>query len=67
MQETQVWVGMIPWRRAWLPTPVFLAGEFRGQTSPAGYSLWGGKESDITEQLALSLFRHIRNPLLIFP
>ena len=34
---------------------------------PAGYSLWGGKESDITEQLALSLFRHIRKPLLIFP
>ena len=64
MQETQVWVGMIPWRRAWLPTPVFLPGEFRGQTSPAGYSLWGGKDSDITEQLALSLFRHIRKPLL---
>ena len=21
------WVGKIPWRRAWLPTPVFLPGE----------------------------------------
>ena len=21
------WVGMIPWRRAWQPTPVFLPGE----------------------------------------
>ena len=25
------WVGKIPWRREWLPTPVFLAGEFHGQ------------------------------------
>ena len=21
------WVGMIPWRRAWQPTPVFLPGQ----------------------------------------
>ena len=21
------WVGKIPWRRAWLPTPVFLPGD----------------------------------------
>ena len=25
------WVGKIPWRREWLPTPVFLLGEFHGQ------------------------------------
>ena len=25
------WVGKIPWRREWLPTPVILPGEFRGQ------------------------------------
>ena len=25
------WVGKIPWRRAWQPTPVFLPGESRGQ------------------------------------
>ena len=25
------WVGMIPWRREWLPTPVFLPREFHGQ------------------------------------
>ena len=24
------WVGKIPWRREWLPTPVFLPGEFHG-------------------------------------
>jgi len=22
------WVGKLPWRRAWQPTPVFLPGEF---------------------------------------
>ena len=35
------WVGMIPWRRAWQPTPVLLPGEFHGQRSPVGYSPWG--------------------------
>ena len=29
------WVGKIPWRRAWLPTPVFLPGEFHGWRSLA--------------------------------
>ena len=43
------WVGKIPWRRAWQPTPVFLPGKFHGQRSLAGYSLWGCKESDATE------------------
>ena len=27
------WIGKIPWRRAWQPTPVFLPGELQGQTS----------------------------------
>ena len=44
-------VGDIPRRREWQPTPVFLPGEFRGQRSLAGYSSWGRKESDMTEQL----------------
>ena len=26
-----------PWRREWLPTPVFLPGKFCGQKSLAGY------------------------------
>ena len=42
------WVGKIPWRREWLPTPVFLPREFHGL-----YSSWGRKESDMTEQLSL--------------
>ena len=43
------WVGKIPWRRAWQPTPVFLPGESHGQRSLAGYSLWTHKEPDTTE------------------
>ena len=49
------WVGKAPWRRKWQPTPVFLPGEFHGQRSLEGYSPWGCKESDRTEQLTLSL------------
>ena len=33
-----LWVGKIPWRRKWQPTPVFLPGEPHGQRSLAGYS-----------------------------
>ena len=32
------WVGKILWRKEWLPTPVFLPGEFHGQRNLAGYS-----------------------------
>ena len=46
------WVGKIPWRRAWQPTPVFLLGESPGQRSLAGYSPWGHKELDTTERLS---------------
>ena len=34
------WVGKIPWRRAWQPTPVFLPRECHGRRSLAGYSPW---------------------------
>ena len=47
-----VWVGKIPWRRKWLPTPVFLSGKFQGPRSLAGYSPWGRKESDMTEHVS---------------
>ena len=43
------WVGKIPWRRAWQPTPVFLPGESHGQRSLVGYSPCGHKELDTTE------------------
>ena len=45
------WVGKIPWRRKWQPTPVFLPGESHGRRGLAGYSPWGRKESDMTERL----------------
>ena len=43
------WVGKIPWRREWQPTPVFLPGESYEQRTRVGYSPWGLKESDTTE------------------
>ena len=45
------WIGKIPWRRKWQPTPVLLPGKFQGQRSLIGYSPWDCKESDMTEQL----------------
>ena len=42
------WVRKISWRRKWLPTPVFLPGEFHLQKSLADYSPWGCKELDTT-------------------
>ena len=33
------WIRKIPWRREWLPTPVFFPGEFHRQRSLAGYSM----------------------------
>ena len=44
------WIGKIPWRR-WKPTPVFLPGKSHGQRTLVGYSPWGCKDLDTTEQL----------------
>ena len=38
------WVGKIPWRRAWQPTPAFWSREFHRLYSP-----WGCKELDMIE------------------
>ena len=46
------WVRKIPWNRKWQPTPVFLPGKFHGKRSLVGYSPYGCKESDMTEQLS---------------
>ena len=37
------------WSRKWQSTPVFFPGETHGQRNLVGYSLWGCKESDMTE------------------
>ena len=54
--ELDPWVGRIPWRRAWQPTPVFLPGESHGQRSLAGYSPWGCKESYRTEATCIESY-----------
>ena len=52
-QGFDLWVGRIPWRRKWQPTPVFLPGKFHGQRSLV---LWGCKESDTTEHAHTHIF-----------
>ena len=47
------WVRKTPWRRAWQPTPIFLPGKSHGPRGLAGYSPWGHKELDTTEQLIM--------------
>ena len=44
-------VGKIPWRREWLPTPVFLPGESHGQRSLVGYTVRRVTKSWTTERL----------------
>ena len=63
VQERQeTWVRPLglegPWRRKWQPTPVFLPGKSHGQRGLAGYSSWGHKESDMTEQLSMHTHKH---------
>ena len=54
-----LWVGNFPWRRKWQPTPVLLPGKSHGRRSLVGYSPWGCKELDMTEQLHfISLLLH---------
>ena len=56
----ETWVRSLDWENALerkqLPTPVSWPREFHGQKSLAGYSPWGHKESDTTEQLSLSIY-----------
>ena len=53
MQET--WVQSLGWEdpleKEMQPTPVLLPGKSYGWRSLVGYSPWGRKESDTTEQL----------------
>ena len=43
MQET--WIGKIPQRKRWQPTPVFLLGQPYGQRGPSGYRPWDCKRA----------------------
>ena len=55
----------IPWRKPWQPTPIVSPGESHGQRSLAGYSPWGHKELDMTEQHTDAVEK-VRNSHLIF-
>ena len=59
MQETWVWClsQEDPLEKGWLPTPVFLPGEFHGQRSLVVFSPWGHK-SDKTELSHFHCFPH---------
>ena len=63
MQET--WVQFLGQKdlleKKWLPTPVFLPGEFYGQRRLVGYSPRGCKELDMIEQLT-----HLVNTFFYF-
>ena len=41
--EFDSWVGKIPWRRKWQPTPVLLPEKSQGERSLVGYDPWGHK------------------------
>ena len=45
MQEIEfdLWIGNVPWKRKWQPTPVFSPGKSHGQRILADYSPWGHK------------------------
>ena len=57
-------LGRFPWRREWLPTPVFLPREFHRQRNLVGFSPRGHKEWDTTEQLTCSLSLRVRADIL---
>jgi len=68
----------IPWSRAWQPTPVFFLENLHVQRRLVGYSPWGHKELDMTEQLStehilskifsVKFGRHdFKNILLVYP
>ena len=46
--------GKIPWRREWLPTPIFLPGKSHGQRNLGGYSPWVSKVLEMAEVTELT-------------
>ena len=61
-------VSLHSWRRKWQPTPVLLPGKSYGLRSLVGYSPWGRKESDTTEQLHFTSLTFLgKTKELLFP
>ena len=46
----------------WPPAPVLLPEESHGQRGLVGYSPWGRKESDTTEQLSINSLKRVKVP-----
>ena len=51
-----LWVGKIPWKKAWQPISVFLPGESHEQRSLVVCSPWGCKELDRIEWLSMHTY-----------
>ena len=60
------WVGKIPWRRKWQPTPVFFLGQSNGQRSLAGCRPWDWKESNTTYMNHIINMYYINYKLYIY-
>ena len=63
------WVGKIPWRREWQPTPVFLPGEFPlteepGELQSMGLPGWDTNDL-MTEPPPLHCTHHTMNSISI--
>jgi len=58
--------GRFPWRRKWQPTLVLLPRTSHGRRSLVGYSPWGRKESDMTEQLHFHFHFQIYRSIILF-
>ena len=60
-----LWVGKIPWKRAWQPAPVFLCGEPHGQRSLVGHSPWDHEELDTAEWLSIRVHTQTMDTLAV--
>ena len=54
------WVGKIPWRRKWQPTPQFLTGKSPGQRNLVDYSPQSCKGWDTTEEVSMQTLSTLR-------
>ena len=62
------WVGKIPWRREWQPTPVFLPGEFHEQRNLVGQSPCGHRVKHnwaTNTKYNLDISRRFQHPVFI--
>ena len=58
---------MIPMKREWQPTLVFLPGESHGQRNLVSYSPWGRKESNKSETTNIHTHKLRLSPMITSP